>query len=102
MKTFGRNYFVCLVALFASAWVLPNVSLGYAEGQGFNWEDLVMALPIILVASLILTLLMMAVKPLMKTIFLPINFLTLGLFNLAMNVLLIWLATYLVPGFTVG
>ena len=102
MKTFLRNFFCCFVALFVLAWVMPNVSLGYPVGSAFEWQSFVMALPIVVAAALVLTALMLLAKPILKAVFLPINFLTLGIFNLVLNVFLIWLATYLVPGFVVA
>ena len=59
-----------------------------------NWVTL-------LLASLVLTILQKVAKPILKLLFLPINIVTLGLFSLVINVFLLWLATYLVPGFQI-
>jgi putative membrane protein len=42
-----------------------------------------------------------AVKPILSLLSLPINFLTLGAFSLVVNGVCFWLASLLVPGFTV-
>ncbi|MBD3279388.1 MAG: phage holin family protein [Candidatus Pacebacteria bacterium] len=69
------------------AWALPTVSY-------LNWTSLILA-------SIVLTLLQKIAKPVLKLLFLPINIVTLGLFSLVINVALLWLATYLVPGFQI-
>ena len=56
---------------------------------------------ILLIASGVLTLLQLFVKPILKLLFLPINIITLGLFSWVVNVIIVWLAIALVPGFHV-
>ena len=53
----------------------------------------------ILVFTLILTIINLIVKPIIKFLTWPINFLTLGLFHLILNVLFLMLASNLTPGF---
>lgn len=53
----------------------------------------------ILVFTLILTIINLIVKPIIKLLTWPINFLTLGLFHLVLNVLFLMLASNLTPGF---
>ncbi|MEN9338284.1 MAG: hypothetical protein RI945_9 [Candidatus Parcubacteria bacterium] len=55
--------------------------------------------PALLIFTLILVLINGVVKPVLKLITWPINFLTLGLFHLILNVLLLMLASSLTPGF---
>ena len=76
-----------IITIFVLAWYLPTVS--YA-----NWTTLILA-------ALVLTLLQKIARPVLKILFLPINIVTLGLFSVVINVVLIWLATYLVPGFVI-
>ena len=81
---------------------MPNVSLGFPVGfNNFSWAAFGAALPGLLILTLVLTTLLFVVKPILKLIFLPINFLTLGLFNFILYVALIWLAIWLVPQFEV-
>lgn len=75
------------VTLFILAWILPTV--GYTD-----WVTL-------LLAALVLTVLQKLISPVLKLLFLPINIVTLGFFSIVINVTLLWLATYLVPGFDV-
>lgn len=42
------------------------------------------------------------VKPVLKLLLLPINIVTLGLFSVVINVVMLWLVTYLVPGFEIS
>lgn len=54
-----------------------------------------------LAVAVILGLLNMFVKPILLLLTLPINILTLGLFTVVINVLMIYLASAIVPGFKV-
>lgn len=83
-----RGVLISAVTIFVLAWALPTVSYD-------NWLSL-------LIAAVVLTLLQKIVKPLLQLLFLPVNIVTLGLFSLVLNVALLWLATYLVPGFSIS
>jgi len=69
------------------AWLLPTISLT-------NYTTLA-------IVSVVFTLLQKIAKPIIKILFLPINVITLGLFNFVINIFLLWSASYLVPGFTI-
>ncbi len=78
---------VTAVTILLLSWALPTVSFANVTT--------------LLVASLVLTLLQKVVRPILNLLFLPINLVTLGLFSVVINVALLWLATYLVPGFEI-
>ena len=75
------------VTLFILSWALPSISY-------LNWTALILA-------SVVLTLLQKIARPVLNILLLPINVVTLGLFAVVINVALLWLATYLVPGFVI-
>lgn len=75
------------ITLAVLAWLLPSITI-------FNWVTLVLA-------ALVLTILQKVVRPILGILFLPINIVTLGFFSLVLNVVVLWTATYLVPGFTI-
>jgi len=75
------------LTIFLLSWALPTVSFK-------NWTTLILA-------SIVLTLLQKIIRPILKLLFLPINIVTLGLFSLVINVVILWLATFLVPGFQI-
>lgn len=77
-----------IISLFILAWFLPNVSYQ-------NWLTLALF-------AITLTLINLILRPLLKLLTLPINIITLGLFSGLINVALLWLALYLVPGFTIS
>lgn len=54
------------------------------------------------VVAIVLGILNLTVKPVLLVLTLPINILTLGLFTLVINTLLIFLAGAIVPGFNPG
>jgi putative membrane protein len=53
-------------------------------------------------AGIVLTLLEKLLAPILKILFLPINIVTLGLFSLVINVVVLYMATYFVPGFVIN
>ena len=77
-----------IVTIFILAWLIPSVSYG-------GWITLILA-------GIVLAALETLVRPVLKLLFLPINVITLGLFSWVINVVILWLATYLVPGFQIG
>lgn len=79
---------VSIASIAILAWALPNV--------GFN-DYLTLIL-----AGIVLTILEKIVEPILKILFLPINIVTLGFFSAVINVFIIWLATYFVPGFNIS
>lgn len=55
----------------------------------------------LIIASVVMSILFGLLRPILKLVFLPINVVTLGFFSVVINVGLLWLATYLVPGFSI-
>ncbi|MFA6408283.1 MAG: phage holin family protein [Candidatus Paceibacterota bacterium] len=55
-----------------------------------------------LIAAVVLGALNLFIRPILLILTLPINILTLGLFSLVINALLVMLASWLVPGFFVA
>ena len=82
------NWLIMAIAVIASAYLLPGVTL-----VGGFWTALVVAL--------VLGLLNVFIKPLLVILTLPINILTLGLFTLVINAVIIMLVSAIVPGFKV-
>jgi putative membrane protein len=76
------------LAVFLTAYLLPGVDV----------EDYWTAL----VVALVLSLVNIFVKPLLIVFTIPITFITLGLFLLVINALMILLTDYFVDGFTVN
>lgn len=86
MALFLRWIMFALAIIFVS-WIVPGI-----EVSGF--------LPAMLVV-VIIALINTFIKPFLQIITLPINILTLGLFSLVINALLLMLAGFLSPGFEV-
>lgn len=76
------------ITLVLLAWLLPNVTVT-------DWTTIVFA-------AIVFTLINRLVKPIIKLLTLPINFITLGLFSVAINIGMLMLALWLVPGFVVA
>ena len=75
------------VAVMVSAYVIPGVTV-----DGFS---------VAVVVAIILSLVNLVIKPVVTLLTLPINILTLGLFNLVINAVMILLVSSIVPGFLV-
>jgi putative membrane protein len=78
---------ITFISILLLALVIPSIT--YA-----SW-------PTLIIASIVLTLLQKIVRPVLKILFLPINIITLGVFAWVINVIILWLAVLLVPGFHV-
>ncbi len=76
------------VAVVIGAYILPGVRV-----DGFTTA---------LIVALVLGLLNLIVKPILVVLTLPITILTLGLFYLVINVIIIYIADYFVSGFAVS
>ncbi len=79
-------------------WIITAVAIGIAA-------YLIPGIEVTLVGALVLAVVLGIInaflKPIISLLTLPLNVLTLGLFSLVVNALLIMLAGMLVPGFTV-
>ena len=56
---------------------------------------------ILLIAALALTLINIILRPIIKALLLPINIITLGLTGWLVNVVILFIATYIVPDFSI-
>lgn len=85
--SFLIQWVVSGAAIIITAYLLPGVAV-----EGFLAA---------LVTALILGLINAIIRPILILLTLPLNILTLGLFTLVINALLIMLAATIVPGFAV-
>lgn len=84
---FVINWLLSALAIVLSAYLLPGVRV----------SDFGTAL----IAAIVLGIVNAVIRPLLLLLTLPINILTLGLFTLVINALLILLVANIVPGFQV-
>jgi len=84
---FLLQWVVSGLAIIITAYLLPGVAV-----DGFMAA---------LVTALILGLINAVIRPILLLLTLPLNVLTLGLFTLIINALLVMLAAAIVPGFAV-
>jgi len=81
-------------------WLVLTVALGVTS---FLLPGIAVASPAaLLVAALVLGFLNAILKPLLVLLTLPLTVMTLGIFYLVLNAILLALASVLVPGFTVA
>lgn len=70
--------------------------------QGLRPDAVALTLPGAVVATVVLGAINMTIRPLVAILTLPLNLLTLGLFSLVVNGLMIMLVAAIVRGFTVA
>jgi len=87
LKEFVQRWIITTVAVLVTAQIVPKIHYD-------NWQTL-------LVATLVLGLLNAFIKPVLILISLPLLFLTLGLFTLVINALLLFFVGNLLQGFHV-
>jgi len=80
-----KHLITATLSLFLISALLPNVTYS-------SWQ-------ILAIAGIVLTFSQIILKPILKLLLLPITIITLGLFSGAVNVILLWLVTAVVPGF---
>lgn len=85
---------------FLIVWFATAVGLAVVAhlGIGIGTRNLLVAGE----AGLVLGLVNTFVRPVVKLLTLPLNLITLGLFGLVVNALMLWLVSALVPGFSVA
>ena len=86
MKTI-LHWIISALAVIVTAYILPGVHVA-----GFTAA---------LIAALVLGFVNAFVKPILKVVTFPLSVLTLGIFSLILNVLLVMLVAKIVPGFTI-
>jgi len=86
------NYLIRLACCAAAVYFMPQ----------FLNDIKVSGTTVALIVALVMSFLNTFVKPILKLLSLPITILTLGLFSLAINVLIVYLCDYLVDGFKVS
>ncbi|HEX5308866.1 MAG TPA: phage holin family protein [Solirubrobacteraceae bacterium] len=84
----GITWVFNTIALFVATWLLAGLSYGKA-----GWE--------LLLAALVFTLVNFAVKPVLAVLSIPFIVVTLGLFYFLINILMLYLTSWIVPQFTI-
>jgi putative membrane protein len=83
------NLIACIAAIFLLSAILPD----QVKYDG---------IAVVLAAGALLWLFNLLLRPILKLITLPLNLITLGLFSLVLNTLLVMLADTLVPAISFG
>ncbi|MBU6214461.1 phage holin family protein [Patescibacteria group bacterium] len=86
MKLFF-HWFVAALTILIAAYIVPNVSVTLAGAA---------------IAAVVLGALNLFIRPILMILTLPITIVTLGLFSIVINAVLVMLASLVVPGFFVG
>jgi len=83
-------------------WIWAITALGLAVIAHLNIGIHATSAVSVIIAALALGLLNTFIRPILRLIAIPITFLTLGLFGWIINGLMLWLVSWLVPGFHVA
>lgn len=85
-----RNFILAAIAIAITVYLLPGAVI---SGNYFINLALV---------TLVLAIVNALIRPIVSVITLPINVITLGLFSIVINGLMIWLVDYVLVGFSLG
>jgi len=85
MKYLVRCFLFNAFALWLTSQIIPGIRV--SEG----WQG-------ILFSAFILSILMLTVQPILKILFIPINIMTFGLLSWTVNVIVVYLLTFIAPG----
>lgn len=88
------DWIILSFSISVASYFLPFI---YITGDGV-WDRFKIAL----LAGLLLGLFNLLVKPIVKIVSLPINVLTLGLFNIIINAGMLWIVDYFIKGLKVS
>lgn len=86
MKLFS-HWFIAALSIGIAAYIVPGVTITFIGA---------------IITAVVLGALNLFIRPFLLLLTLPITILTLGLFSLVINALLVMLAALLVPGFSVA
>lgn len=90
---FLMSWLVTAVSVGAAVWIVPGITVA---GDTKTWVAVALV-------GLVLALIDMSIKPILQFLSMPITFLTLGIFYLIINTLLLYLAAWIANGiFGVG
>ncbi|MDO8885713.1 phage holin family protein [Candidatus Oleimmundimicrobium sp.] len=92
MKFLTRLIIMALTIL-AVAYILPGIVIS----EGLTFEGFLTAL----IAAFILGVVNAVLGPILKTLTLPINILTLGLFTFVINAFMLVIVAWVIPGFQI-
>ena len=82
------RWIVTAIAVGAAVWIVPGIEI---VSTGESWVGIVLI-------ALILSLINMSVKPILQVLSLPVTVLTLGIFYIVVNTLLLYIAAWLANG----
>ncbi|TET48943.1 MAG: phage holin family protein [Actinomycetota bacterium] len=87
------NWIILTFSITAASYFLPFINISATN----IWDKFKIAF----LAGLLLGLFNLLIKPIIKILSLPINILTLGLFNIAINAGMLWMVDLILKGFRV-
>ncbi len=91
---YNMKYVLRFVILAVTIYLISRIVPGFSITS-------VQPLVTVVIIALVLTLLNIFIKPILKILTLPITIITLGLFSLVINALLLLLVAWIVPGFDI-
>ena len=88
IMNFIIRWIVTAIAVAAAVWIVPGIDIISADA---SWVGIALV-------ALILSLVNMSIKPILQVLSLPVTVLTLGIFYLIVNTLLLYIAAWLANG----
>jgi putative membrane protein len=93
---FILRIFATAVAVYLTVNIVPGISVsGATSAGGQGWMTL-------LLVSLVWSVMIAVIRPVLQILTLPLTIVTLGLFSFILNAFLFWAMAFIVPGFGVA
>lgn len=90
------KFLAVAVAVYLTVNIVPGITVaGASPASGQGWMT-------ILFVSIVWSVIITVIRPVLQLLALPITIVTLGLFSLILNALLFWAMEFIVPGFDVA
>jgi len=90
MKKFFSHIVAGILGLAVASWLFPEIKIRIFYNSSFFGVPLTEKWHVIVLLGILLGILMYFVRPILKTITLPLRIITLGLFNFVIDMALIW------------
>lgn len=94
MKKFLSQIIAGVLGIWIADFFIPGVKIDLLSNSNFFGIPLNSAWQIIVLLGIVLGLLNYFIKPIIKTITLPLRIITLGLFSIVINMGIIWILDY--------
>lgn len=101
MKKVLSHIIIAVLGIWLSVLFVPGIKISLSSNSSFFGIPLTLQWQIILLLGIALGLLNFFVKPIINAIALPLRIITLGLFNMVINMAMLWILDFIFKEITI-